>query len=651
MNLKSAHLHWLWLPVLLVALLLIQWSSTATPVTSAIESQSSLLASGQGSMIGLITDSVTGKRLVGVTVSVDGQTTLTDAVGIYQFDNVTEGLQVVVASFPNYLPAQKSRVVVNGELVWNSIVMTPKIESTATASPTAFPTATPVPTAGTGTLIGVITNADNGQAIAGVGVSANGQVVSTDSRGIYIFLGLPPGEQLVSAQHPDFQPAAKVGFVVADTTRWNSFAMAPVPTPAPTDTATATEPPIPSPTATATNTPIPTATDEAPSEPGSLMGLITNIKTGERLAGVVVSTDGRSIQTQDNGFYLFENLAPGSYVVSAGHPDFQPAQQTGFVVSNEARWNSIALTPLEQPTATTTPTIPPSPTTTATPIPTATSLPPATPTPTPTVPPSPTGTATTLPTATPTATSLPSATPTQTQTAPPSPTATPASPCLTSSEATFDLIPIQNPASQPRPDYLHGDLNLAQRGYAPTDAPLSLQDYDGDADPNAPQLAGLFEPNNFPGISAVYRVNHWDWSCGEHGCRGGPITDWPVTLLGLSTTPGQAIYIPERMPEIFGGEFKAMVLYAEEQRITLGYTRDDTVASGYTVHIENVCVDPNLLALYRAQIDEAGFRATNLLPALRNNQKLGTALGDEIQVAVRDRGAFMDPRSRKDWWQ
>lgn len=223
--------------------------------------------------------------------------------------------------------------------------------------------------------------------------------------------------------------------------------------------------------------------------------------------------------------------------------------------------------------------------------------------------------------------------------------------CPTSSEATFDLIPIQNLASEPRPDYLHGDLNLAQRDYSPTDADLSLQDYAGGADPNAPQLAGLFEPNSFPGINAVYRVNHWDWSCGEHGCRGEPITDWPVTLLGLPTTPGQAIHIPERTPEIFGGEFKAMVLYAEEQRITLGYTRDDTVASGYAVHIENVCVDPNLLALYRAQIDEAGFRATNLLPALRNNQKLGTAFNDEIQVAIRDRGAFLDPRSRKDWWQ
>jgi hypothetical protein len=93
-----------------------------------------------------------------------------------------------------------------------------------------------------------------------------------------------------------------------------------------------------------------------------------------------------------------------------------------------------------------------------------------------------------------------------------------------------------------------------------------------------------------------------------------------------------------------------MVLYAEEKRITFGYTRRDTVAAGYAVHLEGVCVDPNLLALYRQQIRPDGYRATNRLPALRNNQPLGTALGTEIQLAIRDRGTFMDPRSCKDWW-
>jgi hypothetical protein len=62
-------------------------------------------------------------------------------------------------------------------------------------------------------------------------------------------------------------------------------------------------------------------------------------------------------------------------------------------------------------------------------------------------------------------------------------------------------------------------------------------------------------------------------------------------------------------------------------------------------------VDPNLLALYRAQVDAGGWHVTGQLPALRHNQPLGTAFGAEIQAAIRDNGTFMDPRSHKDWWK
>jgi hypothetical protein len=222
--------------------------------------------------------------------------------------------------------------------------------------------------------------------------------------------------------------------------------------------------------------------------------------------------------------------------------------------------------------------------------------------------------------------------------------------CPATSGAVFNLIPIEGQPAD-RPDYLHGDLNLALRGYNFTTGALGLVNYTGGADPNAPQLAGLFEPNNYPGISAVYQVNSWNWGCGANGCAGPPITTPPVTLMSLQATPGQPIFIPERGPSIFGGNYKVMVLYAETQRITLGYTRQDTVANGYAVHLENICVDPNLLALYQAQVNAEGWHVTGQLPGLRHNEVLGTALSDEIQVVIRDRGAFMDPRSRKDWWQ
>lgn len=223
--------------------------------------------------------------------------------------------------------------------------------------------------------------------------------------------------------------------------------------------------------------------------------------------------------------------------------------------------------------------------------------------------------------------------------------------CPVTSDVVYSLIPVEG-APADHPDYLHGDLNLSLRGYNLTAGSLGLVDYSGNTDPVAPQLAGLVEPNTFPGINAVYRVNNWNWACGAHGCPGPTITNPPVTFMSLKTTPGEPIYIPERSADIYGGGYRALVLYAEEQRITLSYIRQDTVAFGYAVHIENICVDPNLLALYQSRVKADGMRVEPLnLPALRNNQALGTALSDEIGVAIRDRGAFMDPRSRKDWWK
>ncbi|HYN87358.1 MAG TPA: hypothetical protein VER55_02450 [Ardenticatenaceae bacterium] len=195
-----------------------------------------------------------------------------------------------------------------------------------------------------------------------------------------------------------------------------------------------------------------------------------------------------------------------------------------------------------------------------------------------------------------------------------------------------------------RPAEAHADLNLALRGYQRTDAFHGLVDYGGSTDGGAPQLPGLFSDSRTPVFSSVYRVFDWNWSC---NCRGGLIGSPPVTLAGLATGHGETLHLPSRDSGGIGDGYQALVLYASEQRITLKYTRDDNVVSGYTLHVENVCVDPNLLALYR----DADARGRGDLPALRSGQPFGHARGGEIGVAIRDSGSFMDPRSRKDWWQ
>jgi hypothetical protein len=213
-------------------------------------------------------------------------------------------------------------------------------------------------------------------------------------------------------------------------------------------------------------------------------------------------------------------------------------------------------------------------------------------------------------------------------------------PCVPTGESYDTLAPI-NPATGDVSQ--HPDINLAVRGYIRATAPLELTDYDGNVDPAAPQLSALFGNQRTPLFNAAYRVYQWDWNC---NCRGGPITKWDVTLLGMRTTPGEIIHLPVAGYDV-GGGYGALVLYAEPTRLTLKYTREDDVVAGYTLHLENLCVDANLLALYR-RLNAAG---RSELPALWPGQPLGRAAGAEIDVAIRDMGSFLDPRSRKDWWQ
>jgi hypothetical protein len=217
--------------------------------------------------------------------------------------------------------------------------------------------------------------------------------------------------------------------------------------------------------------------------------------------------------------------------------------------------------------------------------------------------------------------------------------------CPTSSDNRYTTVPVVGGGID-HPDAQHADLNLALRSYVPTEVAAALFDKDGPVDGDPPQLAGIFLDNRLPSFGPAGRVYDWNWSCGERGCRSEPLGHVAATLLVLRATAGEPIGIPHRRAQIYGGGYKALVLYAEPTRITLGYTRDDSVANGYAVHLEQLCVDPNLVALYASST--AAGRGS--LPALREDEIVGTAGLGDIAVAVRDRGVFFDPRSRLDWW-
>ena len=211
-----------------------------------------------------------------------------------------------------------------------------------------------------------------------------------------------------------------------------------------------------------------------------------------------------------------------------------------------------------------------------------------------------------------------------------------------------------------RPADEHADKNLELRGYtSSTDVTIrhELVDYASANPVQPPQLATLFSPYRVPVLDGFYWVHHWQWaSSPDSGTRSGPISRPPVTALGLRTTPGETLHVPDSGYDI-GAGMEVIVLFADDDTVALRYTRDDSSAPpGFTLHIDGICTDPNLLALYR-QLDEAGGprhvfpNPSYPLPALHAGQPVGTARGTEIVVAIADTGAFQDPRSCHDWWQ
>lgn len=214
--------------------------------------------------------------------------------------------------------------------------------------------------------------------------------------------------------------------------------------------------------------------------------------------------------------------------------------------------------------------------------------------------------------------------------------------CPADTGESYAAITVEPPPTD-RPAAEHADLNLALRSYAPTGGALGLVDYGGATDPLAPQLYGLFSDQRTGEFTSLHRVYDWNWAC---NCRGDLLAYPPVTLAELATVPGESIRVPDSGYTI-GSGYEVLVLYATPERITLKYTRNDNVVHGFTLHLEDICVDPELLTLYET-MDAAG---RSRLPALRPGQPFARAASTAIGVAIRDSGTFMDPRSRKDWWR
>ncbi len=223
---------------------------------------------------------------------------------------------------------------------------------------------------------------------------------------------------------------------------------------------------------------------------------------------------------------------------------------------------------------------------------------------------------------------------------PPVPTKAPGISCPQSSGNSYGSIDAINVGDNV-PAESHPDKNIHVRGYTETKGQYSLIELEGGVDEKGPRLSTIVGSNP-PIITGLYRVNTWDWSRNQ---VGPPDTTWPVSILGVLAQPGQPVSVADSGYDVSLG-YDAIVLYADESTVTLKYTREDSVAAGYTVHIEDICVDPNLIRAYQ----NFNAQGRGELPAVRGGDEVGVARTNEVKMAIRDTGQFLEPRSRKDWW-
>ncbi len=223
--------------------------------------------------------------------------------------------------------------------------------------------------------------------------------------------------------------------------------------------------------------------------------------------------------------------------------------------------------------------------------------------------------------------------------------------CPTTSSQTYESIKpdtpphrkIQNPESDPQ-------INFSFHEWTEVNEAKEPVNYGGDTDPNPPPSIGSIFAGKYPEIVKTYAIYHQKPQTEYDFCiaTAKPGSFCPkVTLIGLGAAPGEPLLGLAAGRKIWG-ESTLMVLYADQNTITFTHSSGDTwPPDGYPFYIHDICVDPNLLAAY--QKDNADGRG--VLPGVKAGQIFGYAKDTDVKITVRDSDQWMDPRSKKDWWQ
>lgn len=244
-----------------------------------------------GSLTGIVTDAASGEPLTNADISVEillGSSiiasTHTDSQGLFQITGILVGDYLIKATAEKYQDSYQGVIVSSEE---NSIV-----NFAMEVNP--------------GSISGVVRDAKTNDLLDGASIDVfNGSILihstMTDTNGIYVITNLATGSYFVRATAPHRQILVHAAFVQSNFTTVLDFSLQ--------------------------------------DAPGSISGVIVDASNKAPIANVAVDILQNtvviaSVQTDIQGMYAVESVAPGNYLVRVSAANYQNAYVSATVTSN-----------------------------------------------------------------------------------------------------------------------------------------------------------------------------------------------------------------------------------------------------------------------------------------------------------------------------
>jgi hypothetical protein len=269
--------------------------------TSSCEKLEELTGSSKpGKISGVITDSLSGEAISGVTVTTVPPTTSvqTDNDGAYLIEEVEKGDYIVKATKQEYNPKTMSATV--------------SADKTTIISMVLAPTVIPV-----GTIQGTVISSAGSAPVVGANITTNPATKSatSDSQGKFTIANIPVGSYTVNAAAPGYQNGTQTVQVTVGDTSITSVILTPSQT----------------------------------AQFGSIRGKVTNASTSAPIANADIFTTPATVSARCdiNGDYVLNNIPVGSYTVTASMTGFSSSTSSPVSVTSGAiETANLQLTPM-----------------------------------------------------------------------------------------------------------------------------------------------------------------------------------------------------------------------------------------------------------------------------------------------------------------